>query len=1117
MKTLFYHIIIDVYLSLLVVAGSLCSCTDEVYQEFDFTISGKDVELTIPIRMPEMDVKTRSDISDVDCSGIRSLWIAVFDVSGRITSQKKDDTATGWYEVDIPADYADYQEPLAPTVTLKTKSGPSYIVAVANVDNEGVTSDNRTTKKPLRDLLTDNLTWEDFNKIAVVSFSENTGAASDLDAPNVNFGLPMSGCFSSLALGGTHPDDWSATDFQPVTIPSSGNGKVSIDGAIHLRRLVSHITFNLIADGNVVDLSVEGYNIFNAPNYSWLYERGMAENNSGISLGSNFGDQATDQDDAANYYHAPVSFPSHYITTTQDVGNNTTRHSFDFWMVENKHTGREGTTEYNHREVKANTTGEYPLYTALTGDSWTPNNLASYVTIYCNVTYKEEPKVDDNGQITDSGSPVYRMGVVEYTIHLGYIGDNTVAEETKARDFNSYRNTNYTYNIKVRGLNEIVVEANKRDERNSAEGVVTDVENPTILLDAHYACFNVVFTEKELQDIDNFGYLITTYESGSSYTYMENDAVSAAERKYIDWIELKPTTDATTLAIYCPARGDLLLSGQTDEDRVLPIDEFYKKVREANEGGKLEDIFQKAADGKYYFTVFVNEYTYEPRYGDVNWGKENIEKNWRNYVNQPTRHFYFRVRRQTSTDTNSVYARSKYAIAQQSIQTYYSTNTGQRASSNTAIGVEHINELQGLNLRNSFNSQSSDGLSDVNGRWNVDKWLTEQGRQWNNILRREKMLQIPDIPQSRLQGGPGIVSLESGWNPASGKSEEKGFTYLYAPKAYTGILNDGNQMNNDPQANSENRDYYVEAINSCMNRNRDENGNGTIDNEELKWYVPASGKYLRAILGRNSLEDPIMPYGNVSRLPNTDNAYNTRYLMYASNNKIVWAMEGTSMSGWGEKSGAPWNVRCIRNLGTDLTTIIDKDKIEMAYTHDEKNRRVIMEYYDQASIRTEKITKAGNTLTPTSGGMHLHPVTDPLNKVYYAFEYTDEVYHLNYGDKMSPGELWYFITNSGENANISSSLGSNWRIPNQKEVTIMRNLGLFNENIIGKDDYAVSCTYDFFTTDGKGTDQGTPEFSTPYPNHHMMGVRWDAGTRIAINGTEVKMYYRCVRDVEPFE
>ena len=164
--------------------------------------------------------------------------------------------------MDIPADYADYQEPLAPTVTLKTKSGPSYIVAVANVDNEGVTSDNRTTKKPLRDLLTDNLTWEDFNKIAVVSFSENTGAASDLDAPNVNFGLPMSGCFSSLALGGTHPDDWSATDFQPVTIPSSGNGKVSIDGAIHLRRLVSHITFNLIADGNVVDLSVEGYNIF---------------------------------------------------------------------------------------------------------------------------------------------------------------------------------------------------------------------------------------------------------------------------------------------------------------------------------------------------------------------------------------------------------------------------------------------------------------------------------------------------------------------------------------------------------------------------------------------------------------------------------------------------------------------------------------------------------------------------------------------------------------------------------------------------------------------------------------------------------------------------------------
>lgn len=1144
MKAFSFHTIyMYICLALLVTAGLTASCQDELYQELDYTTVGKEVVLTIPVKMPAMEVKTRGDIAVSDRDGIKSLWIAVFDATtGEITSKKADNTANGWYKVtNISTDYTAYQEEpdgKFGTVTLSAKSGPSYIVAVANVDNMGVTSDAQDEPKQLSELLTDDLTWEGFNKIAVVSFPEGN-AQGDIYAPNIENGLPMSGCYSSLALGGIHSADWAATNFTQVFIPSSGTGNVNLTdgGAIHLRRLVSHITFNLEAAGDVIDLSVEGYRIFNVPNYSWLYERG----NNANGTGSNFGDQAT-QDNATTYYHAPVRFGEHYVTTDN------TKHSFDFWMVENKHTGNitpaedENASEevkqkdaYNQREAKT-IQGNDVLYTALTGNAWTANNMASYVVIRCNVTYKEQVNVDEDGlNDTDKEkTEVYRTGVAEYTIHLGYINND-------AGDFNSYRNTNYTYNVKVNGLNEIVVEANDGGTRNSAEGIVTDVENRTVLLDAHYSCFNVVFTEEELSNLETtdgsghtiatFGYIVTTYESGVAHTYTEaDDAVTGDDRKYIDWIELKPTTDATTLAIYKPAsRGTYTAPANPAEgdEPVMPIDEFYRTVK--NNQDNLGQVFTKNADGNYYFTVFINEYTYEPRYGDANWGDETTTDVWYTYVNQPSRHFYFRVRRQTSEDGNSVYARSKYAIEQQSIQTYYSNRNEGEGDASTAIGIEHVNEVQGLNLRKNFTNTE---ISHVNGRWNVHRWLTNNDANtssvnWDDFVQRTVMLQIPNAnnfisnQDELLQGGPQLVSIESGWNPADLEHPtQTGYGNLPALATFNGSIYSSLY---DPQKSSTNKAHFIEAINACMNRNRDENGDGSINKEELKWYVPASGKYLRAILGRNSLTDPIMPYQRVSKLPSNDNGENSRWLMYASDDKVAWAMEGLSMSDWVDRDDGkriPWNVRCIRNLGTNLQTTVNSEKVTMAYVHDEANRKVRMTYYDNASIRTEKITGKGNG--NTGGGMPMHPVTDPLNKVYYAFEYSSTM--VGPVTNVYPNQIAANFINTNTGNPCYRMEGDGWRLPNQKELAIMRNCGLFDSmpdktnSSNQRDCYGVSCTYDYFTTAGEGTAQGTPSYTlnNGVPNHRLMVTRNDGGTRLPeSNSVYYHLYYRCVRDVEP--
>ncbi|MCQ5300080.1 hypothetical protein NE644_22010, partial [Blautia wexlerae] len=49
----------------------------------------------------------------------------------------------------------------------------------------------------------------------------------------------------------------------------------------------------------------------------------------------------------------------------------------------------------------------------------------------------------------------------------------------------------------------------------------------------------------------------------------------------------------------------------------------------------------------------------------------------------------------------------------------------------------------------------------------------------------------------------------------------------------------------------------VAAIAECLSRNRDENGNGKIDLDELKWYLPATDQLASMFLGAKSLPSPL--------------------------------------------------------------------------------------------------------------------------------------------------------------------------------------------------------------------------------------------------------------------
>lgn len=1026
-------------------------CSDDPFVSPDFTVSGEATTVTFELSVPQMTQVTRAALTEDQMNRVENVWVRTYSsATGEPTSEAKIIT-------ELSAD-----EHNSHSVNLETKSGNSYIVAVANIDNMGCRIDPETgeagPEQSLRELLKSADSWQEFLAITVKN--------PNLVSPDVP--LAMSGCYLPET---EYPKiEWKEQNFTPVFIPAAGEVSYTMPGAIHLRRLVAHVNFNL-TPGPDVSIVPTSYRIFNVPLRAYAYERNTGGEAGGSGNYPNATDRVT-EDAKEEHYTNSTLYDDRYFTASSDGS-----YSFDFWQLENKQTGQTTCQTYTDREKELKGDGgrNTGIYVNLSGDMWTPANMATYVEIQCEVNRRNggQVNVDGDGNIigNNSGENAYRYGNAIFTVHLGYCENkdaNGKATAATAQDFNCRRNTNYNYNITVNDVSNIVVEANGEERQPGMEGVVNDVTNPSIELDCHYAAFNIQITDDERRS-DQFGFTIEAWdEDGNLVSFTDGDG-DLSNEQYANWIELRRTNNENTLAEYKPREG-----ANADGQTMLLSD---LKNAQSHQGG--------------WYTVFVNEYVYETAAN----GDESNSVSWRNYVNKPERRFWIRTARSVSADGESIYARSKYAASQKSIQTYYSVDNLTEAEGNipagTAIGVENIDETRGLNLR-----QSTYGSDLSNGRYNVwGSWLEGRNngstadKKWNNVVDVTKPLTLPAVN-------------------AQGISLPERIAYLPKLANYGGSLTYNNY---DPKPNSRNAEDYIEAINACMNRNRDNDGDGQIDASELRWYVPASGKYLRLILGRNSLSNPVMDYAGVKKLFSKEhNGHNSSLLMYASNNIILWAMEGVSTSAWGEhRSNPPWNVRCIRDLGTNLSTVTNGEKVAAAYKHDAATRTVKMTYYDELSIRKEKFESP----------LPAHYIwnadqSSNYNMVYKAFEYSNGSNEVTTWTGNAAKRFrydWHGAVESAvfENNTPCSSLNTNgqkgWRVPNQKELAIMRNLGVFTNIPAGN--YAASCTLEYYDSDGNGI-----VLSIDNRKRSYMATRSDGGTRIA-SGTNA--YIRCVRDVEP--
>lgn len=1098
----------------------MTACNDDI--DMPATVDGpegEDTTISLTIQAPEMShLESRADMTTSEANSVQSLWVGIYSYATRRSTLSDGNNSGLLLQNGQHGFTSGNKSHTRYTLTgINTKSGRSYIVAVANPDlNYGYTMDANGTlgaKSKLSDLLAKADTWEKFRSIVIER--EPFQNAAVLGVPN-NSPLPMSGIYVDNE-NLTHPDDW--TKVEPYQIPLSKNG-LNLKGSIHLRRPFTQVKFNVSVSEDIVSFDVESYRVYNVPTYGWLYERSQSDDLTNRIDYANAGDAMQPIVDDNTNYKPSLVYPSTNITENNGV------YSFDFWMMENKRTGRaDFCTDYQKREREyKNADGTNSgVYESLCPTAEpTLNNLATYVEIRGTLTYKNGNNVENPSQIpqgegagTLPGNVASRTVEATYKVHLGYaVGNN---EGEKARDFNNYRNSIYNYNVTVRSANSIIVEAfrigDNPELQPGAEGVVTDVTDNLFECDAHPEVFNIYLTEEE---IENFSFTMRSYYNNQEIViYQQKKDENGVQKnnipergddnfKFYNWIELVPTG----------------LTAQTEANRNI-IKEFpnlagnpnWKTQTAAERGFYYPGELAGSGLTGQYFTVYVNEHAYVPRYGDDNWGNE-VGNNWHAYVNTTRpRQAWFNVSQETSKDGQNVYYRSKYALSQRSIQTYYNMGNNTVA---TALGLEHVNESFGMNIR--WTKDIIANLDPDNGRYNV--WLgvngTDGGSEadnWSSVVKLNTSQIVNEITNSKTNGQ--MQYAQDYFNTAA-KTWNVPMQNTIAGNNLNGTSGryNGKASTYDPQMNGNNI-QYIEALQACMNRNRDENGNGVIDAAELKWYLPASGKYARIILGRRTLSNPLMNYQQPTLKYACTNGGNTIYHFIASDNVIVWADEGMSSSNFygqdNQYSYAPWQIRCIRNLGTDLTSVSRGEKVTPAYDDKTKNTTtgsgvVKVNAYYGAALRD-----------PVTTYLPMHKSNSPYNALgRYGFEIAevDNGNTNNPNTRTNEASAADYVRNytTYNNAVISATPCSRlnqgtkkgWRIPNQAEAVIMRRMGILRNNGSNTSQF-MTCTQEYYSnaTPAVGSD-------TPGSAYRILTVRTALATAQPIGAINV---VRCVRDL----
>ena len=395
---------------------------------------------------------------------------------------------------------------------------------------------------------------------------------------------------------------------------------------------------------------------------------------------------------------------------------------------------------------------------------------------------------------------------------------------------------------------------------------------------------------------------------------------------------------------------------------------------------------------------------------------------WNSFVNKPQRRMIISMDARTSADGNSTYSTGHTNISQRSIQTFYNAGTDTPLN---GIGLETFNETRpcpyGTPEGPGNNTSASDGRSNTMSLLTTrDQVIVDYERKW----------------------------VQDGVFPWDGHYEYipiYGWGDPYLPD-WNYFINDADNGYKESMTGAENERYRtdgtysqgVEAYYACLSRNRDENGDGKIDDSEVRWYLPALNEYLRIGMGAIAMSNECALMQSEDKATMTKSGYPLNYLdkgvLYrtsTSGREVYWAAEKGAFGNGYETDNIP--IRCIRSLPgnvEDLNALADP--ICDFYNLDDGTR--LIDFRD-------KVVNDLYRDTPTWSAFIEHNEDDLQNRFYDGLVVASrdngthrlrDILNID-NNKENPCEDYY----EGNNPNDAVNGRGRWRVPNLAEFTVM--------------------------------------------------------------------------------
>lgn len=1027
------------------------------------------VPITVTMKLagaPTADVTVETRASGNDLSTLSNLTIYVFDGNG--TYQQTVSTLDGFESLEIingPTGTSD----VTYEVKFETTSGTKKLLAVGNSTSS---------------------VWSEANNINVstMNFEELKKHLANLNIP-----LNQDGEFSRPATITSDGQMMITGKNEGIQFDTNGTvvdwGESKNNIAVKMKRMMAHVTFNITQPGSAKGTFIPtSYKVYNVPTKACLVN--MDDDNTIIT-----GDGA-------------VGF-NHFASMTINPAINDV-YSFDFYMPENIYDENSKVDSYQARDVWTKNTE------MLLGKKWS-NAPQTSTFVVISGTYSGNSTVDDNG--TENSGDHAVTGDVQYTIHLGDFSDLT----GNNGNYSVARNVSYTYNVSVTGVNKIVVEAlTDIEDQPGAEGQIFTYDGSTYSyeLDAHY---EQLFLEYNLSSITSaVTHKLGTYNSniedaeidkaiadnlilviqseamdythdGDDYTVQNKRGTLRPYQIYADavqnkkdpteaknnvwkgsgsginptggfdyqWIEFWPQTSGTELAAYPGvsewSRASTLTAAEknmvygTAKGNTARLKDVYdvivamgKAVKKIYINGSMTptgdtpnaDGICIVKDGDNYvarFTAFVNEYYYYEHpltHAEVT--------SWDVFVNKIPREMIIAMSSKISADGNSSYSQVYSYITQRSMETFYNS----RATAINGFGIETYNETpltqDGVNFTfGTAKCTTSDGLSDKDGRSNQIALIgINQYNKWNYYISTEK----------------------NGWFNSTNTNHKE---HKLSIDAYS---------NNEGQ-----RGAYA----ACLSRNRDLNGDRTIDESEVRWFLPSVNEYLRIGIGSSALSNAAQLYiGNKASLDNdiwytggnqtgdknyvTANNLADGTLFYTSSiddHRTFWAVEkgsyGKDQQSW-TANNSPKPIRCIRVLPTNITSVDAKSDATYERINNDPSKLITLKFKGRLVDRLYRNGVYTSVLSrhDEDGGPNFYSegIFVASKNVKQTNRWGEET---NIDATFSLSEIIGYDSNgngvpqTNPCANYgegSYGKGSGWRVPNLVELMAMNAEGLVVEN-----------------------------------------------------------------------